>query len=267
MDDYITKCRKAAAMLKAIMEKQRDLGIPVKDMKEYSLICENEADILTDLIDRHGFDWLYSNPLEVLSALPKHDDKETKISHAVVYALISSVGREDRHSISTIRCEIEDLSLSRAMTHFLNLIFSSVWEEYFLKDAEKREWGGCEVFSYRTWSTEFSGGTVWTGKDGKKVQCNFTCSLTFKADNMALIMSDCGSDHYASADAIAVKYKKGIEEAIVADFSKWCQNSPKPPKAEDYDILRGPVALQYYLGDHGLVPLTVSFDAKSTDLN
>ena len=267
MDDYLTKYRKAAAMLKALMENQRDLGLSVKEMSDCSKVCENIADIVTDIIDKNGFDYLYKNPVILKETLPHENDMEKKISNAFVYAIMSGVGEKKKDSISAVRTEIESLSLTKAMLHFLDVIFSSVWEEYFLKDADKREYGGCEVFCFKTWDTEFCGGAVWTSRDGtRKVVSNFTCRVKFKAENMAVIMSDLGDDHYASADAIAVRYKKGLEEFIAADFKQWCESGKNPPKAENYDLLRGPAALQFYLGDHGLVPLTATFDAHSRDM-
>lgn len=267
MDDYLTKYRRAAAMLKALMENQRDLGLSVKEMSDCSKICENISDKVTDIIDEKGFDYLYKDPLALKKALEGDGELEKKISDAFVYAIMSGVGEKNRNSISAVRTALENLPLNKAMIYFLDIIFSSIWEEYFLKDADKREWGGLEVFCFKPWDTEFSGGAVWTSPDGKrKVVSNFTCRVKFKAENMSLIMSDLGDDHYISAEAIAVKYKKGLEEFIVADFTQWCQSSKNPPKAENYDLFRGPSALQFYLGDHGLAALTASFDAHSSDM-
>lgn len=267
MDDYLTKYRKAAAMLKALMEKQQDLGLTVKEMSDYSKICEDISDRVTDIIDRKGFDCLFNDPVALRKAIDGEGETRKRIADAFVYAVMSGVGRENRSSISAVRSTLESLPLNKAMIYFLDLIFSSIWEKFFLKDADKREWGGLEVFCFKPWDTEFCGGAVWTSQDGKrKVVSNFTCRVKFKAENMSILMADLGDDHYASADAIAVKYKKGLEEFISADFKQWCQSGKNPPKAENYDLLRGPAALHFYLGDHGLEALTASFDAHSRDM-
>ncbi len=226
------------------------------------------SSILNEIVKTKGYDYLYNNPMEAYELLPKKKDNEAKISNAVMYALLSGVGNKSRNKLSVIRTEIEALSLDEDMTVTLDAIFSSLWEENYLLDSKEREYGGYEEFCFRIWDVEFRGGAVWTGKgDEKKVVSNYKYSIKFKVEDSAIVFKELGENHFISAEDIATKYKKGMEDIIQRDFKDWCLASSDKPQAEVYDLARGTIVLDFYLEDHGLVPLTVSYEGKSTELD
>lgn len=226
------------------------------------------SSILNDIVKNKGYDYLYANPMEAYALLPKKKESEAKISNAVMYALLSGVGNKSRNKLSVIRMEIEALSLDEEMTETLDGIFSSLWEENYLLGSKEREYGGYEEFCFRLWDVEFRGGALWTGKDEKrKLVLSYKYSVKFKVENSSIVFKEMGDNHYLSADDIAVKYKKGMEEIIQKDFKDWCESSVNKPQAEVYDLARGTIVLDFYLEDHGLIPLTVSYEGKGTDID
>lgn len=229
--------------------------------------CDKTSAVLNSVIKEKGYDYMYKNPMEVYALLPKTRGISSKLSNAVVYALLSNVANKNRNKLSVIRSEIDALSLEKDLTRLLDRVFSNVWEENYLKDAQGREYGGYEEFCFKLWDTEFSGSAVWTSSDGsKKLALTYKYNIKFKAENSSTIFSEVGPNHFISAEEIASKYRKGLEDAISGDFNEWVKSSPKAPKIEDYDTKRGTVALDFYLEDHGLVPLTVFYEGNSQDI-
>ncbi len=229
--------------------------------------CDKTSAVLNSIIQEKGYDYMYKNPMEVYAELPKKRGISAKLSNAVMYALLSNVANKNRNKLSVIRSEIENLSLEKDLTRLLDRVFSTVWEENYLKDAQGREYGGYEEFCFRLWDTELAGSAVWTSADGKKkLALNYKYNIKFKAENSNTVFSEIGPNHFIKAEEIAAKYKKGLEDAISQDFSEWVKSSPKAPKIEDYDTKRGTVALDFYLEDHGLVPLTVFYEGNSQDI-
>lgn len=229
--------------------------------------CKTVSEVLNKIVAANGYDYLYTNPMEAYSLLPKKTEKEAKLSNAVVYALLSGVGNKNRNKLSVVRGEIEALSLDAEMTSLLDDIFSSLWEENYLKDAGKREYGGFEEYCFRIWDVELTGAAVWTSSKGKKkVVSNFKYTIKYKIENSSIIFSEVGANHYISAEELALKYKKLMEDAVTEDFKDWCSSSSKHPHAENYDIKRGEIVLNFFFEDHGLLPLTISYEGTSTDI-
>ncbi len=229
--------------------------------------CKSVSSVLNKIVKDNGYDYLYTNPMEVYSLLPKRNDKEAKLSNAVIYALLSGVGNKNRNKLSVVRGEVEALSLDCEMTNLLDALFSSLWEENYLKDAKAREYGGYEEFCFRIWDMEIAGGAVWTSCKGKKkVLANYKYSIKYKVENSSTVFSEVGENHYITAGDLNEKYRKLLESVINEDFKSWCEESSKRPHAENYDIKRGEIVLDFFFDDHGLQPLTISFEGSSSDI-
>ncbi len=226
--------------------------------------CRNISAILNKIIAEKGYDYLYTNPMDAYMALPKKKASEAKLSNAVIYALLSGVGNKNRNKLSVVRSEIESLFPDQDTTVMLDKIFSSLWEENFLKESKEKEYGGYEEFCFRLWDVECNGGAVWKSADEKeKVVLNYKYNIKFKVENSTTVFRNIGPNHYLSADDIATKYKKGLEEALLTDFKVWCDSSTVCPKAESYDLERGETVLNYYLEDNGLVSLLIEYQGNT----
>ncbi len=195
-------------------------------MGKYTKTEKKVVDVLNDLINKEGYDYIYDNAWDVYNILlEKKIDK--KMASLLLYALVLGLARENRYDIRGDVWRV--LSLNKEMSASICNIFSSLYNNPSLSDIEMKAYQGLEEFCSKEWEMCPSGEGTSEDKYGFYTDYAIRYYLTVKVVDRASvergIRSKLKKNPFMQAEDI-VSYYESKASAVIAPMVQCCCSIP-----------------------------------------
>ncbi len=191
-------------------------------MGKYTKTEKKVVDVLNDLINKEGYDYIYDNAWDVYNILlEKKIDK--KMASLLLYALVLGLARENRYDIRGDVWRV--LSLNKEMSASICNIFSSLYNNPSPSDIEMKAYQGLEEFCSKEWEMCPSAEGTSEDKYGFYTDYAIRYYLTVKVVDRASvergIRSKLKKNPFMQAEDI-VSYYESKASAVIAPMVEGC---------------------------------------------
>ncbi len=191
-------------------------------MGKYTKTEKKVVDVLNDLINKEGYDYIYDNAWDVYNILlEKKIDK--KMASLLLYALVLGLARENRYDIRGDVWRV--LSLNKEMSASICNIFSSLYNNPSPSDIEMKAYQGLEEFCSKEWEMCPSAEGTSEDKYGFYTDYAIRYYLTVKVVDRASvergIRSKLKKNPFMQAEDI-VSYYESKASAVIAPMVEAC---------------------------------------------
>lgn len=191
-------------------------------MGKYTKTEKKVVDVLNDLINKEGYDYIYDNAWNVYNILlEKKIDKS--MASLLLYALVSGLARENRYDIRGDVWRV--LSLNKEMSASICNIFSALYNNPSHSDIEMKAYQGLEEFCSKEWEMCPSSEGTSEDKYGFNTDYGIRYYLTVKVVDRAsverYIRRKLKKNPFMQAEDIVSYYESKVS-AVIAPMVEAC---------------------------------------------
>jgi hypothetical protein len=229
-------------------------------------------DFLKCIIDKNGFDYLFTNAFTIYQELLNYEGVNPKYARILLVTLLAKIPEQvkneslDLNTLSNLM-QVE-LLITKPIADEFAAMYQSLFSNENIAKWKKNVAKGLIEFCRKDWSFPWEGFGVWYADD-MHMDCECSTEAILEVVNKKLVKAETqeliSANPFVTSQEIYEIYHAKLVEILNRDFEEYTQaDDYYPPVTEDYDSNYLDV-LENFCARHGFEIVSYEFDGSTSD--